>query len=100
MTIKESIVQFLEEQGSWQFAGRVARAVAESHQAKESNVERRMRELEDSGTIERQLVANPAGGNRVVQYRVKSMQKPANLMHWRPEILKAKLISESQKSLL
>ena len=28
------------------------------------------------------------------------MHEPENSMHWRPEILKAKLISESQKSLL
>ena len=100
MTIKNSIIRFLEEQGGLQFAGKVARAVAEIHLAKESNVERRMRELENEGKIERELVDNPAGGNKVVAYRIKPMQKPEKPMHWRPEILKAKLISDSQPNLI
>ena len=100
MTIKNSIIRFLEEQGGLQFAGKIARVVAEIHLAKESNVERRMRELENESKITRELVENPAGGNRVVAYRIKSVQKTENPMHWRPEIALQKLINESQKSLL
>ncbi|MEK7112315.1 MAG: hypothetical protein AAB875_03220 [Patescibacteria group bacterium] len=101
MTIKNSIIRFLEEQGGLQFAGKIANAVSEIHFCKPSNCERRMRELENEGKITRELVDNPAGGNKVVAYRL-STNKPIvyNPMHYRPEILKAKLISESQKSLL
>lgn len=99
-TIKNSIIRFLEEQGGLQFAGKVARAVAEIHLAKESNVERRCRELENDGKITRELVDNPAGGNKVVAYRIKSVQKTENPMHWRPEVLKAKLFADSQPNLI
>ena len=97
-TIKQSIIQFLEEQGGLQFAGKIARVVAEIHLAKESNVERRMRELENEGKITRELVDNPAGGNSVVAYKLAE-EKPI-ILSYRPEIAKAKLISDSQVSLL
>mgnify|MGYP001561318034 CR=1 FL=1 len=100
MTIKESIIRYLEEQGGLQFSGKVCRAVAEIHLCKESNVERRCRELEVEGKLERQLADNPSGGNKVVLYRINPMQKFSNLGHDRPDFLKAKLISDSQKSLL
>src|SRR3990167_8168835 len=100
MTIKESIIQFLEENPDWQFGGAISRAVAQIHECKESNVERRQRELEDEGKIESRYVTNPNGhGNKVVQYRIYT-QKPENSMHWRPEYLKEKTIRESQGSLL
>ena len=73
MTIKESIIQFLEENNDWQLGGAISRAVAQIHECKESNVERRQRELEDAGTIESQYVVNPNGrGNKVVQYKIKA----------------------------
>ena len=97
-TIKQSIIRFLEEQGGLQFAGKIARAVAEIHLAKESNVERRMRELENEGKITRELVDNPAGGNKVVAYKLAE-EKPF-IPTYRPEIALQKLINESQKSLL
>ena len=108
MTIKESIIRYLEEQGTLQFSGKLCRAVAEIHLCKESNVERRCRELENSGTIERHLLANPSGGNKVVAYRLstirqvvyKPMQNLNQSMHWRPEVAKQKLISDSQPNLI
>ena len=72
MTIKQTAIQKLEELGGWQYSGRIARLVADIHSCKESNAERRLRELEDEGLIESQYVPNPNGrGNRVVQYRIK-----------------------------
>ena len=100
MTIRESIIKFLEENDGLQFGGHIARNVAMLHECKESNVERRIRELENEGKIERQLVENPSGGNKVVAYRLKPMQKPENPTHWKPEVALQKLINESQKSLL
>ena len=76
MTIKQTAIQKLEELGGWQYSGRISRLVADLHQCKESNAERRLMELEDEGLIESQLVDNPNGrGNRVVQYRVKHTQE-------------------------
>lgn len=70
MTVKYSIVKELEGK-DYQFAGRIARVVADLHRKKESNVERRMRELENEGVIERKLIPNPGGGNDVVAYRIR-----------------------------
>lgn len=107
MTIRESIIKYLEENPSWQYAGRIARVVAESHEAKESNIERRMRELEDESKIESQYVVNPNGrGNKVVQYRLAQTQIPLagtvkdEIVSFRPEFLKRKMFEENQKSLL
>lgn len=73
-TIKHTIIKTIEGNG-WMFGGQLARAVAMIHECKESNVERRMRELEDEGTLERRLVDNPKKGNKVVQYRIKPYQR-------------------------
>src|SRR3990167_2074171 len=107
MTIKESIIQFLEENPDWQFGGAISRAVAEIHECKESNVERRQRELEDEGKIESRYVVNPNGkGNKVVQYHLSEIRVPIvgtvenEEVHFRPEFLKRKLFEESQKQLL
>ena len=100
MTIKESIIRYLEENKDWQYGGTISRAVAEIHLCKESNVERRQRELEDEGKIESQYVTNPNGrGNKVVKYKLKG-DVLSGIPAYRPEILRAKLTSDSQKSLL
>ena len=102
MTIKQSIIRYLEENKDWQYGGAISRAVAEIHLCKESNVERRQRELEDESKIESWYVVNPNGrGNKVVQYRLKPMQTENKSMQtYRPEILKAKLIGDSQPNLI
>lgn len=101
-TIKESIIRYLESNPGPQYAGAIARVVAEIHECKSSNCERRMRELEDEGKIISEYVANPNGrGNKVVRYSLKPMQQPEKPMQsWRPEFLKQKLIRESQDNLL
>ena len=98
MTIKNSIIRFLEEQGGLQFAGRIANAVSEIHLCKPSNCECRMRELENEGKIMRELIDNPAGRNKVVAYKLAE-EKPF-IPTYRPEVALQKLIEESQKSLL
>ena len=75
-TIKHSIVKELEITGDWVFGGKLARVIADKHQAKESNVERRMRELCNEGFIEHRYVENPSKGNKVVQYRINSKAMP------------------------
>lgn len=69
-TIRFSVVKELDGKG-YVFGGKLARIVADLHCCKESNVERRCRELENEEIIERKLVDNPSGGNQVVAYRIK-----------------------------
>lgn len=100
MTIRESIIKFLEENDGLQFGGHIARNVASLHECKESNVERRIRELEDDGKLERKLLDNPNGrGNKVVAYRL-SMLTESLKVNDRPEVAFRKLVDASQKSLL
>ena len=99
-TIKNSIIRYLEENPDWQYGGAISRAVAEIHLCKESNVERRQRELEDEGKIESQYVTNPNGrGNKVVQYKLRG-DVLSGTPSYRPEVLRERLISQSQKSLI
>ena len=76
MTIKKIIVQHYEGIGDWAFAGKVAREIAYKEILKESNVERRMRELVKSGTLERRLVDVEGVANKVVQYRIAKVEVP------------------------
>ena len=76
MTIKQVIIQRYEELGDWAFAGKVARELAYNLVLKESNVERRMRELVKSGVLERRLVEVEGVANKVVQYRIAPVEVP------------------------
>lgn len=70
MTIKQSTTKELDGAG-YVFSGKLARIIADLHQIKESNAERRFREMENEDIIEKKLVDNPSGGNKVVAYRLK-----------------------------
>lgn len=76
MSIKTEIIKELEYFGDWEFSGKLCRKVADLLKRKESNVERRCRELVESGWIEKKLVDNPQGGNQVVMYRIKKLEVP------------------------
>lgn len=72
MTIKESIIQYLEEKGVPIFGGTLERDVGLMTEHKFSNISRRCRELEDEGKIISRYVANPNGrGNKVVTYMLR-----------------------------
>lgn len=90
-TIKHSIIKELNS-GEWIFGGKLARIIADKHQVKESNVERRCRELENEERIESHLVENPHGGNRVVQYRIKIVSPPPVLPQYQREVIQQTLV--------
>lgn len=98
MSIKNIIVQFLEDNGP-KFGGQIEDHIRSIMGAKASNASRRCRELVEDSILERELVKVEGVGNKVVRYKI-SMQKLSESMHYRPEVLKAKLISDSQNSLL
>ena len=76
MTIKESIIKYLEENGkSW--GGDIARKVGYELKKKESNVERRCRELEDAGVIRATYAQVEGQGNKCVMYELMP-QNPAS----------------------
>src|SRR3990167_9852265 len=70
---KIDIIKHLEDNygKDWVFGGRLAREVHELTGTKESVVERRCRELENAGILEKQLVQVEGQGARVVQYRIQ-----------------------------
>lgn len=70
-TLHESITKEFEEIGSWEFAGKVARKLSPILQTKESNLERRMRELYQKGVLERRLVKIEGIVNKVVSYKIR-----------------------------
>lgn len=74
MTIKEYIIQKYEEIGDWEFSGKVARQIAYELGKKESNLERRMRELENEGYLEKDYQQINGKGRKVVKYRIKQRQ--------------------------
>ena len=69
---KIDIIKHLEDNygKDWIFGGRLAREIHELTGTKESVVERRCRELENAGILEKQLVQIEGQGARVVQYRI------------------------------
>ena len=98
-TIPQQIIRYLEENGeSW--SGPMCRTVHDQSGHKEGIIERRAREMSAIGKIIPVKAQVNGEGPWCVKYKLPPMQKPDQSMHWRPEILKAKLISESQKSLL
>lgn len=99
MSIKESIIRFIEDNGP-KFGGQIEDHIRSVAGAKSSNASRRCRELVNDGILERELVKIEGVENKVVMYKLNTMQKPENPMHWRPEVLKQKLFEESQKQLL
>ena len=80
-TIKMTIVQAIthemskpEREGKFFYGGQIARRVADILNLKESNVERRLREMTDEGKLEAIYVSNPKGkGSRVVMYKIKTI---------------------------
>lgn len=113
MTIKQSIINYLEEQGGWQYAGKIARVVADIHSCKESNCERRMRELVKAGIIDRELIKLEGVANKVVRYsvaRAEGQSPPSSLnigkvppeprSNFHKDFLLKKRVEESQNPLL
>lgn len=70
-TIKHTSIKVLENNNDWMFGGQLSRIVSGIHECKESNAERRFRELQDEGRIQSRYVPNPKGHNKVVQYKIK-----------------------------
>ena len=68
MKIKQAIVLQTQSKG-WEYAGIIAREVGMMLSKKESNVERRLREMAEAGTLERRLVKVGGKGVGVVQYK-------------------------------
>jgi predicted transcriptional regulator len=71
-TIKQSLLGFIDDK--WQFSGYISRTIGDQLGKKESNIERRLRELENEGKIERRLVQINNQGSWVVQYKIKIKQ--------------------------
>lgn len=69
MSIKHSIIKELDGK-DYVFGGVIERKVSELHNCKTSNVGRRLRELENAGTIEAKYVQIEGRGPKVVQYRL------------------------------
>ena len=99
MSIKQLITRFIEDNGP-KFGGQIEDHIRSIMGAKASNASRRCRELVESGILKRELCRIEGVPNLVVKYRINSVQITENSMHWRPEILKAKLISDNQPNLI
>ena len=69
-SIKQEILIYLEEQGSWTFGGSIEDYIRINTKHKASNVSRRCRELVNEGKIERQLTKVEGVGPSVVQYKI------------------------------
>lgn len=71
-SIRQTCVEELEKFDDCVYGGRIARIVADIHLCKESNVERRLRELTEDDVILRDYVDNPKKrGGKVVVYKYK-----------------------------
>ncbi|MEK7111882.1 MAG: hypothetical protein AAB875_01005 [Patescibacteria group bacterium] len=92
MTQKEIIKNYIEQVG-WIEEYKV-RAIQTDWGWIGARGDRDVRDMIKSGTLEKKM------NGKYCMVRVKPMQKPENSMHWRPEVLRTKLISDSQKSLL
>lgn len=86
MTLYEAIIKEYESLKDWEFAGKVARKIAFEMKSKESNIERRMRELArgEAGSgkgkrtfapaLEMKLVKIDGVPNKVVCYKIKHQE--------------------------
>lgn len=70
MTTKQLIIQKLEEDGGWVWAGKLAREIHEITLQKESVIERRCRELVELNFIEKELAQVGGEGPRCVRYKI------------------------------
>lgn len=70
-TIISNILWYLEHK-DFLFAGTIARRIHEITGAKESVIERRLRELHEDEKLERQYVQVDGKGPHVVQYKMKT----------------------------
>ena len=92
MTIKSSITKYLEENGrSW--GGDIARKVGHELKKKESNVERRCRELEDAGVIRASYAQVEGQGNKCVMYELTPQNPATRQLEANKAILQEKLFS-------
>lgn len=76
--IKQQIIHYLEENygDRWEFSGKLARELHNLLLTKESVIERRMRELNVSGVLDKQLVSVEGVRNKVVKYRMAKVELP------------------------
>ncbi len=74
-TIRQAIVLQTENKG-WEYAGIIAREIGMMLSKKESNIERRLREMAEDGILERRLVKVDGKGANVVQYRYVGIKLP------------------------
>jgi DNA-binding Lrp family transcriptional regulator len=76
---KKLILELLQANGGWLPAGQIARAIHEVSGGKESQIERRCRELCNSGVLEKRYNQVDGKGPHFVEYRFAE-----HLPHWRP----------------
>ncbi len=70
-SIKNKILNFLQENPGWQYGGVIEDFIRSTDGHKASNASRRARELEDEQKVESRYVRIPGVANLVVQYRLK-----------------------------
>lgn len=74
-TLKFAIIKEFEKHKDFVFAGVVSNKLAYNLGVKASNLERRMRELHEAGRLERAMLDNPRGNNKVVGYKIRDYGK-------------------------
>ena len=93
-SIKGKILNYLKvRNGAWVMGGTLERDIGDIMRAKSSNVGRRLRELENAGIIERDIIK--IGKVWAVQYRLKPLPQPA----YKPKTLQ-ELIREKQMAMI
>lgn len=70
-TIPQAVEEYLSDKKDFVFGGQIARAVGWKLGKKESNVERRLREMQNEGVLENRMVQVNGKGNKVVVYKLK-----------------------------
>lgn len=70
MSIKQIIIQYLEEQGDWTPGGKVEDYIRSVAGHKSSNASRRCRELCEEGVLDRRLRQINNRGPKFVEYRI------------------------------
>ena len=79
MSIKQIIIQYLEEQGGYVWAGKIDDYIRSVKGSKASNVSRRCRELEKSGVLEVVYEQVESKGQKCARYRLVEL-----LPKWQP----------------
>lgn len=75
MTIYQAILKYLADRNDWIPGGTIGRDIGDLLKKKSSNIERRCRELVDSGKIEAELRKIEGVSQKVVFYRI-TQEKP------------------------